>query len=69
MASNLEKADNALLIVVLVVGAFIAFSIVGALISTIWFAIKMVIIIAALAVGWRVATAIGSGAKRRELNR
>ncbi len=69
MRSNLERADNALLIVVVAVVAFVLFGIVGALISTIWFAIKLVIVMAALAVGWRVVTAISGGAKRRELNR
>lgn len=68
MSSNLEKADNALGIVVLAVVAFVLVGIVGAIISTIWFAIRLVIVLAVLAAGWRVGTAISGGSKRRELN-
>jgi len=49
--------------------AFVAIGIFSAIVSTILFAIKLVIIIGALAVGWRVVTAVSGGAKRRELKR
>ena len=69
MSSNIEKADSALLWVVIAVVAFVAIGIFSAIVSTILFAIKLVIIIGALAVGWRVVTAVSGGAKRRELKR
>ena len=69
MNSKVNTADNVLLIVVIAVVAFVAFGIFAAVVSTILFAIKLVIVIAALAVGWRVVTAISGGEKRRELKR
>ena len=69
MNSTLEKADTALLWVVVGVIALVAFSVIGTIISTIFFAIKVVIVIAAIGIGVRVATAIAGGSKRRELNR
>lgn len=69
MSGNIEKADNVLLWVVIAVVAFVAIGIFSAIVSTILFAIKLVIIIGALAVGWRVVTAISGGEKRRELKR
>ena len=69
MNSKANMADNALLIGVVVLGVFLVFGVIGAVISTVMFAIKLVIIIAALAVGWRVVTAISGGDKRRELKR
>ena len=69
MSSALQKADNALLWVVIGVVALVAFGILSTIISTIFFAIKIVIIIAAIGVGVRVATSITGGRRRRELNR
>jgi 5-bromo-4-chloroindolyl phosphate hydrolysis protein len=69
MSSNLEKADNALLWVVVAVVAFLAIGVFGAIVHTIMFAIKLIIVIAAIGVGVRVATAISGSAKRKELNR
>ena len=68
MSSKLEMADTALLWVVVGVVALVAFGVIGTIISTIFFAIKVVIVIAAIAIGVRVATAI-TGGRRRELNR
>jgi hypothetical protein len=67
MNAKANMADNALLIGVVVVVAFVALGVIGAVISTVLFAIKLVILVAALAIGWRVVTAISGGAKRREL--
>lgn len=69
MSSKTDLADNVLLIVVVTVVAFVAIGIFAAVVSTILFAIKLVIVIAALAVGWRVVTAVAGGEKRRELKR
>jgi hypothetical protein len=70
MNSKANLADNALLIGVVAIVIFVAFGIFAAVVHTILFAIKLVILIAALAVGWRVVTAIsGGGERRRELKR
>lgn len=69
MSSVLDKADNALLWIVGIVVALMLFGLVGTIISTIFFAIKLVIVIAAIGVGVKVATAIAGGSRRRELNR
>ncbi len=69
MNSKANMADNALLIGVIAIVAFIIFGVIGAFLSTVLFTIKLVVIIAALAVGWRVVNVISGGAKRRELKR
>ena len=69
MNSTLEKADNALLWIVGIVVAVLLFGVIGAIVKTVIFAIKLVIVIAAIGVGVKVATAISGGSRRRELNR
>ncbi len=69
MNSKANMADNALLIGVIAIVAFLIFGVIGAFLSTVLFTIKLVVIIAALAVGWRVVNVISGGAKRRELKR
>lgn len=69
MNKALDRADNALLWIVGIVVALMLFGIVGALIKTVLFAIKLVIVVAAIGVGVKVASAITSGGKRRELGR
>jgi hypothetical protein len=69
MSGLADKADNALLWVVGIVVVFLLFGVIGTIISTLMFAIKLVIIVAAIGVGVRVATAITGGRRRRELNR
>ncbi len=69
MNSKANMADNALLIGVIAVVAFLIFGVIGAFLATVMFAIKLVVIIAALAVGWRVVNVISGGDKRRELKR
>ena len=56
--------------VIVVVVGFIAISIVSWVIGTVLFAIKLVIVVAAIAIAWRVGTAVlGSGERRKELRR
>ena len=65
MSSTLEKADNALLWVVGIVVALLLFGIVGAIVKTVIFAIKLVIVIAAIGVGVRLrprSPAVAGGA-------
>ena len=69
MNSALDKADNALLWIVGIVVALLLFGVVGAIVKTVIFAIKLVIVIAAIGVGVKVATAITGASRRRELNR
>ena len=69
MNKKLSFADDLLLWAVIGVVAFVAFSIVGALISTVWFAIKVFVVVVAIGAGVKVVSAIGGGSKRRELHR
>lgn len=69
MNRKLSFADDLLLWGVIAVVAFIVFSFVGALISTVWFAIKIFFVVVAVGAGIKVVSAISGGAKRRELNR
>ncbi|MEY2398928.1 MAG: hypothetical protein QOJ00_2102 [Actinomycetota bacterium] len=69
MSSKLDIADNLLLVGVVAVVAIVVLGFISAIIGTILFAIKVVIVIAALGIGWRVVTAITGGDKRRELKR
>ena len=69
MSSRLDKADNALLIVVLAVGAFFLFGIFGFVLHLIRIAIMVVVLAAAVGVGVRVFGAVSGGSRRRELHR
>lgn len=69
MNRKLSIADDLLLWGVIAVVAFLAFGIVGALISTVWFAIKVFVVVVAVGAGVKVVSAIGGGSKRRELPR
>jgi hypothetical protein len=69
VSSTLEKADNALLIVVLAVGAFFLFGIFGFVLHLIRLAITVVVLAVAVGVGVRVYGAVSGGTRRRELNR
>ena len=62
-------ADDLLLWGVIAVVAVIAFSIVGAIISTVFFALKIFFVVLAVGVGIKVVSSIGGAVKRRELNR
>ena len=56
-------------VVVLVVG-FFAFSIVSWVIGTVLFAIKLIVVVVAIAIAWRVSSKVlGSGPKSKELGR
>ena len=69
MSSTLEKADNALLAVVLIVGVFFLFGIFGFVLHLIRLAIMVVVLAAAVGVGVRVYGAVTGGTRRRELHR
>ena len=69
MNRKLSMADDLLLWGVIAVVAVIAFSIVGAIISTVFFALKIFFVVLAIGVGIKVVSAIGGGKQRRELNR
>lgn len=67
MNRKVNLADNLLLVGVVVVVGILALWLVSAVISTILFAVKVLIVVVALAIGWRVVTAISGGDKKREL--
>ena len=69
MSSTLEKADNALLIVVLALGAFFLFGIFGFVLHLIRLAITVVVLAVAIGAGVRVYGAVSGGSRRRELKR
>jgi hypothetical protein len=69
VSSTLQKADNALLIVVLALGAFFLFGIFGFVLHLIRLAIMVVFLAAAIGVGVRVYGAVSGGSRRRELHR
>ena len=69
MSKALDKADNALLIVVLAVGAFFLFGIFGFVLHLIRIAITVVVLAVAIGVGVRVYGAVSGGTRRRELHR
>ena len=61
MNRKLSIADDLLLWVVIAVVAVVAFSIVGAIISTVFFALKVFVVVLAIGAGVKVVSAIGSG--------
>jgi hypothetical protein len=69
VSKALDKADNALLVVVLLVGAFFLFGIFGFVLHLVKLAIMVVVLAAAVGVGVRVFGAVSGGSRRRELNR
>lgn len=69
MNRKVNLADNLLLVGVVVVVGIIALWLVSAVISTILFAVKVLIVVVAIAIGWRVVNAVTGGDKRRELKR
>ena len=69
MSKALDKADNALLIVVLAVGAFFLFGIFGFVLHLVKLAIMVIFLAAAVGVGVRVYGAVSGGTRRRQLNR
>ena len=69
MNSKANLADNLLLYAVIAVVAFVLFGVLAAVIHTIVFAIKVMVLVIALGVGWKVVNAISGGEKRRELKR
>jgi hypothetical protein len=69
VSNALDKADNALLIVVLAIGAFFLFGIFGFVLHLIKLAIIVVVLAAAVGVGVRVFGVVSGGARRRELHR
>jgi len=70
MSERLSAGELATIGVVVVVVGFIAISIVSWLIGTVFFAIKLIIVVVAIAIAWRAGTAVlGAGSKRKELGR
>jgi hypothetical protein len=69
VSKALDKADNALLVVVLLVGAFFLFGIFGFVLHLVKLAIMVVVLAAAVGVGVRVFGVVSGGGRRRELNR
>lgn len=69
MKRSLSIADDLLLWGVIGIVVLIAFSVVGAIISTVFFALKVFIVVLAVGLGFKAVSAIGGVAKRRELNR
>lgn len=69
MNKKLSLADDLLLWGVIALVAFLAFGIIGAIISTAIFALKVFVVVVAIGVGVKVVSAIGGSSKRRELNR
>ncbi len=69
MNNKLNVADNLLLFGVIAVVAVMAFGVIGALIASVFFAIKIFFVVVAIGVGWKVVTSVTGGKKRGELNR
>lgn len=67
MNRKVNLADNFLLVGVVVVVGIVALWLVSAVISTILFAVKVLIVVVAVAIGWRVVNVISGGDKKREL--
>ncbi|MEY2467931.1 MAG: hypothetical protein QOF21_629 [Actinomycetota bacterium] len=70
MSERLSGSEIATIAVVVVVVGFVALSVVSWVIGTVFFAIKLIIVVVAIAIAWRAATAVlGAGSKRKELGR
>lgn len=69
MNRKLSMADDLLLWGAIAVVAFLVFGVIGAIVSTVVFAIKVFVVVVAIGVGVKVVSAITTGSRRRELNR
>ena len=68
MNSKANLADNLLLLGVIGVLAVVAFGLLAAIVGTILFAIKVIIVVVAIGIGGRIVNAL-SGGKKKELGR